>query len=81
MKIRVALAIVSLALVVATVSLACGWLGMRHLGGAGAVLGIVVGEAINLAGVLTLCLREVFGAGAHRAESLATAASPAGTGA
>jgi O-antigen/teichoic acid export membrane protein len=72
--------LVSLALVTATVSLACGWLGMRYLGGAGAVLGIAVGEAINLAGVLGLCLREVFGARADRAEPFDTsAATPAET--
>ena len=35
---------------------------MQHLGGAGAPLGILVGEAINTAGVIALCLREAFGA-------------------
>jgi O-antigen/teichoic acid export membrane protein len=50
----------SLALVTASVSVATGWFAMQHLGGAGAPLGILVGEAINAVGVVVLCLREVF---------------------
>lgn len=52
----------SLALVTASISVACGWFGMQRYGGAGAPLGILVGEAINTAGVVALCLREVWGA-------------------
>lgn len=49
----------SLGVVSATVGLSCSYWGMLHFGGAGAPLGILVGEVINCAGLSLLCLREV----------------------
>jgi len=64
----------SLALVTASVALGCGYLAMQHMGGAGAVVGILVGEATNTIGMLLLCVREVLApapAAAPRAQPLA----------
>lgn len=47
-----------LALISAVVALTCSFWGMQHLGGAGAVLGILIGESVNTLGVISLCLRE-----------------------
>lgn len=49
----------SLALISATTALACSYLGMQRYGGAGAPLGILVGEAVNTIGIAWLCLREL----------------------
>lgn len=48
----------SLALISATLALACSYAGILRYGGAGAPLGILVGEVINTAGIVILCLRE-----------------------
>ena len=64
-----------LALCTATVAIASGWIGMQHFGGAGAVLGILIGEAINTAGVVLLCVREVTG-GALRLTRRAAGSRP-----
>jgi O-antigen/teichoic acid export membrane protein len=47
-----------LSTVAAVLSLLTCWLGTQHYGAAGAILGLVLGEAINLVGVLGLILRE-----------------------
>lgn len=47
-----------LGLVSAVIGLAFSFWGMLHLGAAGAVLGILIGEFINTLGVVVLCLRE-----------------------
>jgi O-antigen/teichoic acid export membrane protein len=48
-----------LALISAVVALVCSLWGMQRYGGAGAVLGIVLGELTNTIGVVILCLREI----------------------
>ncbi len=48
----------SLGLVSAVVGLSCSFWGMQHFGGAGATLGILVGEVISFIGLSLLCLRE-----------------------
>ncbi|HUG73482.1 MAG TPA: polysaccharide biosynthesis C-terminal domain-containing protein, partial [Steroidobacteraceae bacterium] len=48
-----------LALISAVVALVCSLWGMQHYGGAGAVMGIVLGELTNTIGVVILCLREI----------------------
>jgi O-antigen/teichoic acid export membrane protein len=49
----------SLGAVSAVVGLSCSYWGMLHFGGAGAPLGILVGETVSCAGLALLCLREV----------------------
>lgn len=49
----------SLGVISATVGLGCSYWGMLHFGGAGAPLGILVGEVVNCAGLSLLCLREL----------------------
>jgi len=49
----------SLGLVSAVVGLSCSYWGMLRFGGAGAPLGILVGEVINGVGLTLLCLREL----------------------
>jgi O-antigen/teichoic acid export membrane protein len=73
--------LVKLALVTATVALGCGYLGMRHLGGAGAVLGIGIGEAVNTVGIALLCLREVLRAAPRERAPDASGAVPGGVAA
>ncbi|WP_281784615.1 lipopolysaccharide biosynthesis protein [Sinimarinibacterium flocculans] len=51
-------ALTLLALVSAALALSCSYLGMLRLGGAGAPLGILVGEIVNTAGIVLLCIRE-----------------------
>ena len=51
----------ALGLVSAALALACSYWGIQHFGGAGAALGILVGESINTVGVTLLCLREITG--------------------
>ena len=48
----------SLGLASAVLALASSWWGMRHFGGAGAPLGILVGAFINTIGIAAMCLRE-----------------------
>ena len=48
-----------LGLVCAVLGLACSYVGIQHFGGAGAVMGILIGEFINTSGIVVLCLREV----------------------
>lgn len=55
----------------AVLALSCSYWGMRHFGGAGAPLGILIGESVNAAGIVLLCLREL---GPARSET----ARPAG---
>ena len=43
----------------AVMALGTSYWGMRHFGGIGAPLGIVVGEFVNTLGIVVLCLREV----------------------
>jgi O-antigen/teichoic acid export membrane protein len=49
-----------LAFVSAVVSLLAGYLGMRHFGVVGAPLGVLVGEVINLVGIVALSLRQTW---------------------
>jgi O-antigen/teichoic acid export membrane protein len=61
----------SLAFVGAALSLMAGYLGMAHFGVLGAPLGVLVGELINLAGIVVLSLRQLGvrqAAPVHRAE-------------
>lgn len=48
----------SLALFSASIALGFSYWGMQYLGGAGAPLGILIGEAISGVGIVILCLRE-----------------------
>ena len=62
-----------LALVSAVLALAFSFWGMLRMGGAGAVLGILIGEFINTLGVAVLCLRETASApGVHAQPAAAT---------
>jgi O-antigen/teichoic acid export membrane protein len=61
----------SLGVVSATAGVTCSFAGMRVLAGAGAPLGILVGEIINLVGLGWLCLRET--AASRSTPSLAAA--------
>ena len=47
-----------LAVVTAVVSLSVSYLGMLHYGTAGALLGILTGELINVTGIILLSFRE-----------------------
>lgn len=58
-------ALTVLALVSALVALSCSYLAMLHMGGAGAPLGILIGELISTAGIAALCWREL-GLAPHR---------------
>ena len=49
----------ALTLLSATVALVCSYFGMLRIGGAGAPLGILIGESINTLGIVILCLREL----------------------
>jgi O-antigen/teichoic acid export membrane protein len=44
----------SLAAITAVISLAAGYVGMRHLGVIGAPIGVLLGEVVNLAGIFVL---------------------------
>lgn len=61
----------SLGMVSAVLGLSCSYAGMLRFGGAGAPLGILVGELISFIGLLLLCLREA--APARGARGLAAA--------
>jgi O-antigen/teichoic acid export membrane protein len=54
----------SLAFVGAVISLAAGYVGMVQIGVLGAPLGVLVGELINLTGIVVLSLRQL---GVHQA--------------
>lgn len=62
----------SLGLASAVLALISSYWGMLHFGGAGAVLGILVGEFINCIGIALLCLHEVSGKGAPVQPAAAT---------
>jgi len=47
-----------LALISASIALTTSYIGLRELGVIGAPLGILVGETVNVIGILLLCLRE-----------------------
>jgi O-antigen/teichoic acid export membrane protein len=49
----------ALTAVSALLALASSWWAMRHFGGVGAPLGVLIGEFVNTVGVIVLCLREV----------------------
>lgn len=51
-------ALTALALLSAVLALSCSYVSMLHIGGAGAPLGILVGELVNAVGIAFLCLRE-----------------------
>lgn len=67
-------ALTALAAVSAAVALSCSYVSMLHIDGAGAPLGILVGELINTVGIAFLCLREATLGG--RARSPVAAAIP-----
>ena len=48
----------TLGLIGAVLALSCAYWGMLRFGAAGAPLGILIGELIQMAGIVTLCLRE-----------------------
>ena len=54
-------ALTFLGLVSAAAALACSYWGMLRFGGAGATLGILIGEFIRTVGIVVLCLRETAG--------------------
>jgi len=63
-----------LALVSALLALGSSLWGMQHFGGAGAVMGVLIGESSNAIGIVLLCLRET--APARNAPAQPAAAAP-----
>lgn len=64
-------ALTMLTLVSATLAMSCSYLAMRRLGGAGAPLGILVGELVYTVGIAFLCLRETAADGRERGPAVA----------
>ncbi|MDP9140318.1 MAG: capsular biosynthesis protein [Pseudomonadota bacterium] len=63
----------ALTLLSAIIATVCSYWSMLHIGGAGAPLGILIGESVNTIGIVILCMRELTRHGTSHPPSLAIA--------